>query len=109
MNSLISYITILTALVGAVTILVKKCIELKRIVRPLKCIIGIVGQTPECLIKYPDFTSYEKALASPEKTVILHCKTLSYSLRKCDFVCADAESDPKIRKPDDEFWLNFSE
>lgn len=107
MQTLISGIVVVTTLIGAITVLIKKVIDLKNTIRPLKCIIGVVGQTPESLIKYPDFSSYEKAMSSPDKIVILHCKTLSYSLRKCDFVCADADCDPKIRKPTDKFWLNF--
>lgn len=64
--------------------------------------IGIVRcKTPECLSGYRDFTDYNKALESGYKVVILHCRNLSYALRKCDFVIADAAEDEKIINPED--------
>lgn len=105
---LISSITVITSLTTALIALVVKLKEFKSLIRPLKTIIGVVGETPEPLRQYPDFSDFKKALMSQDRVVILHCRTLSYSLRNCDFVCAEADCDPKIRKPTDNFWLNFS-
>jgi hypothetical protein len=76
-------------------------------VRNDKTIIGIVGKVPDQLLQYQDFTSYRKARLSEDKVVVLHCRTLSYALRHCDFVSAKSGNDEKIRDPDSDFWLTF--
>lgn len=77
--------------------------------RPM--IIGVVGgRVPKALTPKKDFSSYKLAVRSHDEVVILHCRTISYALRKCDFVCADVKSDPKIHTPGEAtFWASLVE
>jgi hypothetical protein len=65
------------------------------------CVIGLVAGTPlpDALKPLPDYTSLQKARADGG-TCILHCRTLSYALIHCDFVCANEGTDPKIHGSD---------
>lgn len=95
-------IPFLTLVIGFATPHVLKFLEWRR-ERARRLFIGIVRcKTPECLTKYRDFTDYHKAVASGFKVVIVHCRTLSFALRKCDFVIANTGDDEKIISPNDE-------
>lgn len=69
-------------------------------------IVGVVGcSVPKQLVHCKDFVDIKKARRSNDEIVVLHCRLLSYALKKCDFVCCDAyKTDEKIHKPNDAFW-----
>lgn len=76
-----------------------------RLRRAEKKIYGVVGRKLAPSLKHlQDYTDYKKAVYSPERKVVLHCRTLSYALRHCDFVCANPADDIKIYEPDDPRW-----
>lgn len=98
----------LTGVATALSVLITLSIKIKKeIINSCnsKTIIGVVGELPLCLSKLPDYTSLFKARNSSQDFVILHCKNLSYALRKCDFVCSEIGKDPKIKSAKDiNFW-----
>lgn len=78
--------------------------------RSEKVVYGVVGKRLcEPLAHLPDYTDYHKAINSSDRKVVLHCRTLSFALRKCDFVCADMADDVKIYAPDDPVWEQLVE
>jgi hypothetical protein len=98
---------------GFLVATLKNAGELKQAYRSLrgsKTVIAIVNApVPETLRKYRDFSDIKKAMRCSDEIVILHCRTLSYALRFCDFVCAEASDDVKIHAPNDPFWDCFTE
>lgn len=79
--------------------------------RANKMIIGIPSGSilPPALEKLPDYTDYKKALHSEFGKVVLHCRTLSFALRKCDFVVYEGNTDPKVHSANDKIWESIVE
>lgn len=106
-------IPIVTSVIGFLVGLIryyKEVKELSRSLRDSKTIIAVVNtEIPDSLKKYRDFTDLKKAERSSETVVVLHCRSLSYALRHCDFVCAIASDDVKIHAPNDAFWTCFED
>lgn len=98
----------LVGLVSSFIVLYKNMNDTRKHLRRKTTIIGIpCGQdVPPGLLKLSDFTSLKKAINSDERVVVLHTRTLSYALRKADFVCIDdaSKTDPKIRMSSDKIW-----
>lgn len=108
-------LTGITFLVGAIAALaVAVCSALhegqrvrkaySELTKPGGLIIGVVGRTfPEVLTPFPDTTKVRKArrMAQFHSVVVLHCRTLSYSLRHSDFTVCDAANDPCVISPTD--------
>jgi len=98
----------LTLLLGMIVLFLSKLKEIRELRSQLSgpTIVGVVGTTvPKELVAYRDFVDYKKARRCNDDIVILHCRLLSYALRKCDFVCADVyRTDEKVHKPNDQFW-----
>lgn len=64
-------------------------------------IIAVFGtEVPPELRRLPLYTSYYKAKHCKYDLVVLLTRTLSFGLRKCDFVVAEEASDPKVIRPD---------
>lgn len=93
-------IPILTGLIGLLTPVVCRILN-ERKNRSRRMMIGVIGSMPEVLAEYADFTDYRKALKSGYRVCIVHCRSLSFALRKMDFVVCDLKKDPKIISPDD--------
>lgn len=109
LNNLITVGTsIIVLLVGTIVVLLTKLKEIKDLRAELQgpTIVGVVGcQVPKILTPYKDFVDYKKARRCRDDIVVLHCRLLSYALKKCDFVCSDVyKSDEKVHKPNDAFW-----
>lgn len=65
-------------------------------------IIAVFGvQIPEEFKGIPVYSSYAKAKRCKYEVCVLITRTLSFGLRKCDFVVTDGGLDPKIVHPDD--------
>lgn len=114
MALIISVLTAVASVVATVVTIVRRSVELKQALaslRSCKTIVGVVNvsKLPDPLMKYRDFSDIKKAVNCSESVVVLHCRTLSYALQHCDFVCASLGNDNKIHTPDDDFWFNFSE
>lgn len=68
-------------------------------------LIGVIGEIPEPLKVFRDFSSARRAKLCPEPVVVVHVRTLSYGLRKCDFVSVQSKrTDPKVFYYKDKFW-----
>lgn len=74
----------------------------KRLTTAARCqIIGVYGVEVPCELQHlPLYTNYRKARHCKYDLCVLICRTLSFPLRKCDFVVTDQGVDPKIVKPD---------
>lgn len=102
------------AVVGLITAVIKlreECQRLRKTLRRKVVIVGVVGAEPNALSRVPEFTDYNRAATSDAPLVLLYCRTLSYALRHCDYVSYDEDSpfrDPKIRKPQDDFWSTLT-
>lgn len=93
-------IPVLSGIIGFLTPFIVKYANYKK-TRSKRVFIGVVGSLPECLAPYADFTDFKKAVNSGYRVCVVHCKDLSFALRKMDFVVADAAKDPKIIDPSD--------
>lgn len=106
-NAIFTLLTV--TIIGGLIALVKGLSQLKHSLHELTSrptIIGVVNcKVPVKLRPFKDFSNYRRAIHCTDGIVLLQCRSLSYALRHCDFVCADATQDPKIHKPDDTvFW-----
>lgn len=75
-------------------------------------IIGVVAgsKIPPALAPFPDYVNLKKAKKCNKAICVLHCRTLSYALRHCDFVCADVyKIDEKVHRPNDDFWAALTD
>lgn len=116
MLSLESLIPVVAAAIGTVAGAIVTPLTLLskgRKQRAEKTLIGVVKdvEIPAALSALRRFTSYQKAVRSSDRVVVLLTRTVSYALRKCDFVVFDESSDGKVHPPKDIFWetLNVSE
>lgn len=94
-------LAIITPLATCICAFLPKLLEAKLESKKRKLqvtVIGVLNQEYENeLPELPDYTDISKALHSKKDKVYLHCKTLSYALRHCDFVISDnVRTDPKI-------------
>lgn len=61
---------------------------------------------PDYFKNIADFTSYNKAINSGHKIVLLHTKNITKALRLCDFVLVTTVTDPKLLVIDTDYGHN---
>lgn len=100
-----TFVTLLTGFIGAFIVLIGKVRKLRTAIRRKCIVVGVLHTVPSGFAKYPDITSLNETKNYSSTIFVMRCRTLSYALRKCDFVCCDSDyRDPKIYPPGDVFW-----
>lgn len=105
MTEIVAVLTGIVSLIsGVVVALVSSYQQIKSLRKQVRLIAIIDGtEKPTSLRHIPCFTSYRKAV-SHGGTVLWRTYNLRSALKRADYVCYDETLDPKVHRPEWEYW-----